>query len=204
MKILAIETCFNKGSVCLYHNGEFYEKIDYTKNNHSNFLPESILAFFKDFSLSMKDIDAVIVNHGPGTFTGIRVGIAFAKGLVFPFNTPMYGVSTIECFMLEKSMNARSVAVKALKDSVYFQEFDMLGVKKSEIIHIPISEIPECENLTTVGINIDGEKLHFSETPNAINLIKRFLFIKPEIYNDEPLYVRPVNAVIPPNMKPIK
>ncbi|MDA0617567.1 MAG: tRNA (adenosine(37)-N6)-threonylcarbamoyltransferase complex dimerization subunit type 1 TsaB [Proteobacteria bacterium] len=198
MKLLAIETCFGKTSVCLYVNGELFEKIESEKNRQVNSLPMLVQELFEQHKLSTKNLDGVIVNHGPGAFTGIRVGIAFAKGLVAPLEVPLYGISTLECFAFKKCV----MAVQALKEHVYFQEFDNDASAVGEAIHISITDVPAIENLITVGVNIAGEEEHFPEMPLASNLMKRFLFKKPALLG-EPMYVRPVNAVIPQNMKKI-
>ncbi len=45
---------------------------------------------------SMKDIDVISISYGPGSFTGVRIGVATVKGLALPFNTPVIGVSALE------------------------------------------------------------------------------------------------------------
>ena len=202
MNIIAFETCFGVSSVCLY-NGNILEDVDTIKNNHSNFLLEATEKLLKKTNTKVEDLDAVVVNHGPGTFTGIRAGIAFTKGLAFFNNTPIYGISTLECFITKKPTKQTAVAVKALTEHVYFQVFSEFGLATTEALHIPIKAIPLTENLITVGINLPNETQHYTQMPSAKNLIERFLFQKPSLYK-EPLYIRPVNAVIPQNMKTIK
>jgi tRNA threonylcarbamoyl adenosine modification protein YeaZ len=202
MNIIAFETCFGISSVCLY-NGNILEDVDILKNNHSNFLPQATEKLLKKADIKVRDLDAVVVNHGPGAFTGVRAGIAFAKGMSFFDSIPMYGVSTLECFVTAKPKEQTAVAVQALKRHVYFQIFSEFGLAITEALHIPIEEIPLVENLITVGINLPNETQHYTQMPSAKKLIERFLFQKPALYT-EPLYIRPVNAVIPQNMKIIK
>ncbi len=178
--LLSIETCFNKCSVCLFINGSFHEKIDETRNNHTNSLPNFTMELLNENGIKVKNLDAVIVNHGPGSFTGIRIGIAFALGLVTPFNIPLFGISTLEACVLNEEKQA--IAVNAIKDTFYVQSFEN-GIA-GEVSHKEFSEIEHLKNL----------KIQ-SQTPNARQLIERFFFKKPEIYT-QPLYVRPVNAII--------
>ncbi len=179
-KILSIETCFNKCSVCLFINGKFHEKIDETRNNHTNSLPNFTMKLLAENGIKVKNLDGIIVNHGPGSFTGIRIGIAFALGLVTPFNIPLFGISTLEACVLDNKKQA--IAVNAINNTFYIQSFEN-GIG-GEVSHKDFKEIESLENL----------KIQ-SQTPNARQLIERFFFIKPEIYT-EPLYVRPVNAII--------
>lgn len=198
MKLLAIETCFKRTSACIYINGEIFEQVEEGQNRHVNILPMLVKSLFEKHGIVTKNLDGVIVNHGPGAFTGMRVGIAFAKGLIAPLEVPLYGISTLECFASKKC----AVVVQALKEHVYFQEFDDIANAIGTVFHIPIADVPATSNLITVGVNIEGEVEHFPQTPLASHLIKRFLFKKPELFK-EPMYVRPVNAVVPQNMKKI-
>ena len=179
-KILSIETCFNKCSICLFIDGKFHEKIDETRNNHTNSLPDFTREILTEHGIEVQNLEGVIVNHGPGSFTGIRIGIAFALGLVTPFNIPLFGISTLEACVLSDEKQA--IAVNAIKDTFYIQEFQN-GIG-GEISHKEFSEIEHLENLKIQN-----------QTPNARQLIERFFFKKPEIYT-QPLYVRPVNAII--------
>jgi len=175
--------------------------IEEERNTHTITLPKFTRSLLSMHNLKVTDLDGVVVNHGPGSFTGIRIGIAFAKGLVIPYNIPLYGISTLECFVMEERKT--SVAVKALKDTVYFQEFDDKGLASSVASFLGINELPMTKELTTVGISLPNQTRNFETTPNASMLIERFFFKKPEVYS-EALYIRPVNAQIPQNMKFIK
>ena len=97
MKILALDSTARVASVALCEDGTLLG--EYTINNgntHSEtLLPmvESILGFF---SLTVDDLDALAVSEGPGSFTGVRIGVATVKGLAFNSGKPCIGVSTLE------------------------------------------------------------------------------------------------------------
>ena len=194
--LLAIETCFGKCSVCLYKNGNFYEKTEEKKNNHTNSLPQFTQELFNEHKITIQDLNGIIINHGPGSFTGIRIGIAFALGLTSPFQTPLYGISTNEAQILDTTPT--TTIIHAIKNTAYIQEFQN-GIPKNEIIHTEIEPI-----LTNNTYN-NPQFINFPEnnpyniphisTPNAKSFIKRYLFIKPKIYST-PLYIRPINATI--------
>lgn len=97
MKILAIDTSATAASACIAEEnkiiGEFYIN---TAITHSQTLMPMIEQLFKNTELSIKDIDAVAVNAGPGSFTGVRIGVAAAKGLAFADKLPCVSVSTLE------------------------------------------------------------------------------------------------------------
>ena len=63
---------------------------------HSQTLMTLIDGAMRNAGITVKDADAFAVAHGPGSFTGIRIGVSAVKGLSFPNNTPCFGVSTLE------------------------------------------------------------------------------------------------------------
>ena len=97
MRILAFETSAKAASVALTENGkllgEAYQNTGLTHSQTLMVMAEDVL---KQCSLTVNDIDAVAVAEGPGSFTGVRIGVAAAKGLAWGRNIPCYGVSTLE------------------------------------------------------------------------------------------------------------
>ena len=96
MKILALETSAKAVSAAVTENGKVlcsgYQDTGLT---HSRTLMPIVEHILKNTGLSMSDIDAVAVAAGPGSFTGIRIGVAAAKGLAFAADKPAIGVSTL-------------------------------------------------------------------------------------------------------------
>ena len=182
MKILAIETCFSSSSLCLFCDGNFFEKIDHHKNNQATSLPIFTQDLIIKNNIKIKELDAVIVNHGPGSFTGIRIGIAFALGLVTPFKIPLYGVSSLENFVLDDFKT--TIAIKAIGENYYVQQFEG-GYEVDDVQYLSFENLPQ----GTLTIGNPGDLV------TAQRLIRRFFFKKPQEYK-EPLYVRSVNAVI--------
>ena len=97
MKILALETSAKAASVAVTEDGKLlcaaYQCSGLT---HSRTVMPMVEAMLKNADLTTADIDAVAVAAGPGSFTGIRIGVAAAKGLAFALDKPVMGVSTLE------------------------------------------------------------------------------------------------------------
>lgn len=97
MKILALDTSAKAASVCLAQEdkiiGEFFIN---TALTHSQTLVPMIEQLCKNTGTALNDIDAIAINAGPGSFTGVRIGVAAAKGLAFQHNLPCVSVSTLE------------------------------------------------------------------------------------------------------------
>ncbi len=95
--ILSIETAVNVCSVCIAdENGILSMREDFGVNNHSSKLSVFIDEVMKEISVSYDSLVAVAVSGGPGSFTGLRIGIATAKGLCYASNIPLIAVDTLQ------------------------------------------------------------------------------------------------------------
>ncbi len=97
MKILALDTSAKAASVCLAQEdkiiGEFFIN---TALTHSQTLVPMVEQLCQNTGTPLNSLDAVAVNAGPGSFTGVRIGVAAAKGLAFQNSLPCVSVSTLE------------------------------------------------------------------------------------------------------------
>ena len=97
MLILAFETSAKSASVALHDGskllGESYQNTGLTHSQTLMVMAEDLL---KQCSLTPQDVTAVAVAEGPGSFTGVRIGVAAAKGFAWGGEVPCYGVSTLE------------------------------------------------------------------------------------------------------------
>ena len=97
MKILAFETSAKAASVALMEKGKLLgEAYQNTGLTHSQTLMVMAEDLLKTCNLTPKDVEAVAVAAGPGSFTGVRIGVAAAKGFAWGGELPCYGVSTLE------------------------------------------------------------------------------------------------------------
>ncbi|NOX97985.1 MAG: tRNA (adenosine(37)-N6)-threonylcarbamoyltransferase complex dimerization subunit type 1 TsaB [Nitrospirae bacterium] len=97
MRILGIETSTRTGSVALVQGeGVIAEYTLNSKETHTARLMPMIDHILKDAHLTIRQMDAVAVSLGPGSFTGLRIGIATAKGLCLALRKPLIGISTLD------------------------------------------------------------------------------------------------------------
>ncbi len=96
MKIMAFECSAKQASVAICEDGklltEFYSNVGLT---HSQTLMPMAEAALTACCLKLEDIDGLCISHGPGSFTGLRIGISALKGLAMAKDTPCVGVSTL-------------------------------------------------------------------------------------------------------------
>lgn len=97
MKILAVDSSAKSASVAVAENGRLISEC-FVNNalTHSRTLMPMVDNALSQADMSLNDIDALCVNVGPGSFTGIRIGVAAVKGLAAADNKPCAGVSTLE------------------------------------------------------------------------------------------------------------
>lgn len=101
MRLLAFETSAKAASVALF-DGEtlLAEQYQNTGLTHSQTLLVMAQDLLKQCKIAPKEVEGVAVANGPGSFTGVRIGVAAAKGFAWGADIPIYGVSTLEAMAL--------------------------------------------------------------------------------------------------------
>ncbi len=95
--ILNIETATKNCSVSLAKDGEvlIIKELNNGNYSHAEVLHPFIVEILKEVNLTTDKIDAVAVSKGPGSYTGLRIGVSAAKGLCFAFDKPLISVNTL-------------------------------------------------------------------------------------------------------------
>ena len=97
MLIMAFESSAKAASVALVRDGRLVSQYSQCSGlTHSRTLLPMAEDMLKNAELSLKDVDMYAVAHGPGSFTGIRIGVSTVKGLAWASDKPCVGVSTLE------------------------------------------------------------------------------------------------------------
>lgn len=95
--ILNIDTAIDIAHISIAKDGEIIASVSNTEQkDHGGFLQPAIQTLLKNASVAIKDIDAVGISAGPGSYTGLRVGMASAKGLCYALNKPLIAIGTLE------------------------------------------------------------------------------------------------------------
>ncbi len=96
MKILALECSAGPSSCAIVENGKVLTSAYiYVPLTHSQTLLPMVQRALQDTGMSVSDLDVIAVSAGPGSFTGVRIGVATVKGLAFANHTPCAAVSTL-------------------------------------------------------------------------------------------------------------
>lgn len=128
--ILNIETSTKNCSVSIANKGEIIalkEQVD-MKYSHAEKLHPFISEVMKMAKISFDKIDAIAVSKGPGSYTGLRIGVSAAKGLAFAFNIPLISVDTLKSLAMSCKFNDGVVVpmLDARRMEVYSAVFDAL------------------------------------------------------------------------------
>jgi tRNA threonylcarbamoyladenosine biosynthesis protein TsaB len=129
--ILAIDTSFGPvGAALATADGRIVasSEADNPPGRQAETLPPLVADMFSSAGASFKQLDRIAVTVGPGAFTGVRVGLAFAKGIRLATGAAILGFTTLECLAAQASRAepGRSVgaAIDAKRGEIYAQAFD--------------------------------------------------------------------------------
>jgi len=149
MKILGIDTSSKYCSLSIVEDKEII--IEYSINGlikkHSSILLPAIEEMLRNMSLEMQDIDGIAVTIGPGSFTGLRVGLGAAKGLAYAASVPVAGVITLDVLVYSviKIPSMICAILDARKGEVYFALYQG-GNQSSKIIDYQCESIEKLLN----------------------------------------------------------
>lgn len=94
--ILNIDTATEHASVCIANDAKILSvRFNEDAKQHAAFLQPAIESICKEAQLSLGGIDAVAVSNGPGSYTGLRVGLSSAKGICYALNKPLILINTL-------------------------------------------------------------------------------------------------------------
>jgi len=120
VRVLAIDTSSEIGAVALVEDGELRASIQArVQAQHGETLLPHVERVLAIADTSIAKLDLIAVGLGPGSFTGVRIGVATVKGLALAHGTPMVGVRTSRLLARASSGALRLVAIDAKKDEVF-------------------------------------------------------------------------------------
>ncbi len=124
MIVLGLDTCLSSCSVAVLDGGRVLASArEVMARGHQERLAPMARDVMLEAGLAFDRLDRIAVTVGPGSFTGLRVGIAFAKGLAFALEKPAVGIGTLEALAAEGSGLVFS-AIDARRGQLYLQAFE--------------------------------------------------------------------------------
>lgn len=207
--ILSLESSDSTCGVALSENGKIIAEINYYgKNLHDRLLAKLSAQIMNDLGFEFSDLSAVAVSAGPGSFTGLRISAALAKGLCFDGEIRLIAVPNLTAFAfsalddaLRQKCNKIIAIIKSHGEFYYYQEFTTKDFLQNDIQLLNKSDFPKYDKVSNYYVgtadeyreilnitdNYDKPKAEFIAN-YANDLFDKNLFVSAEEY--EPIYIQ--------------
>ena len=146
MKVLGIDTSSNATSIAVIEDNKLIcEYTVNTKTTHSQKLMPMIENMLKISEINVNDMDMISICQGPGSFTGLRIGMATAKALSHVNNLPIVGVNSLELLAGNMDLSDKKICsiLDAQRTQVYMGQYKFENNKLVEIKSVDVVEIDE-------------------------------------------------------------
>lgn len=188
MYSLFVDTHMNKIVIVLFKDGKKLKKLERDSvQSHSLLVMPMIRDILERSSLVVEDLNELIVVNGPGSFTGVRIGVTIAKTMAYTLNIPIRVITSLE--VLVASIDTKEAKIVSLNDrnGYFIGSFDEFGKLVGDYIYLSNIEYSDYilnNKVVKDIIEIDYEKVYkFAMQKDAIN---------PHLVN--PLYVKKIEV----------
>ncbi len=186
-----------------------------TSRRHAREIIPTVGALLKAESLKPSDLTGVMASRGPGSYTGLRVGLTTAKALAYALGCELRAVDTFAAIAEQSPADAQRVWViaDALQKQVYIQRFDRNGEQWVPFQELRIAAVDECVNWLPAGVHVSGPgvEVYAASVPQDCALVaeadrlprveslfavgrKLSPLTREEVFALEPLYLRGSSA----------
>ncbi|MBS4688876.1 tRNA (adenosine(37)-N6)-threonylcarbamoyltransferase complex dimerization subunit type 1 TsaB [Aeromonas sobria] len=130
LKILAVDTATEACSAALLVGDTLFSRWEEAPRDHTRKILPMVQAVLDDAGITLNDLDAIAFGRGPGSFTGVRIGISVAQGLAFGVGVPLIGISTLAAmaqgaYRLDGAQQVLT-AIDARMNEVYFGRYELI------------------------------------------------------------------------------
>lgn len=176
----------------LYKNGEVIDKsIRISEHNHSDYTMPMLKSLLDNNKITVKDLNEIFVVNGPGSFTGVRLGVTIAKTLAYTLNIPIKTITSLECLAISSNTTSNKLPiirdVKGVFSCLYTSENKPLTeafYKTNDELKQYISENNLADSVIE-NADYDYEKIY-----------KFFNSIKPiNAHSVNPVYIKVIEAL---------
>ena len=152
MNILALDTCSECCSAALFYDGRLYEVSELTQRGHSELILGMMDKLFEQADTTISSVEAIAFGRGPGSFTGVRVGVSVAQGIAFARNIPVIPISSLAAVAQQgiylADTDRFAVAIDARMGEIYCAHY-----KRVEKVVILLDEERVCSPINFLPIN---------------------------------------------------
>lgn len=156
MKILAIDTATEACSVAISTLEGVIQQYAIKPNTHSKLVLQMVDDVLHESGISLNNLDVIAVNTGPGSFTGVRIGLGVAQGLAYAADIAVIGVCSLEALAASIDSGVVLPAIDARMNQIYCGLYEVAKDAKPIQQHPPIvvdpASIPFPVNKSTCGL----------------------------------------------------
>ena len=185
MITLFIDTSTDSLNIGLIKNDDLLSSITLPSSEHSKYAMTAIEKLFSDNNIDSKNVDKIMVVNGPGSFTGIRIGVTIAKTLAYCTNSTIYTIDSLTLASLSYTGD-NYIAVKE-NNGIYLAKFHNENITSS---------IEYYRNKETEYLTYKDDIKYERETPNFDRLIEIMTKLpKCNAFNANPIYIKSIEAL---------
>jgi len=159
MVVLALDTTTRAGSCALARDGVVLLEQSSDTAEHASRLPRDLMVLLDEAGADLASVDVFAVATGPGSFTGLRIGIATMQGLAFAGGKPLIGVSTFDALAREAAAARTATWIDAWRGEVYAAVYEHGSVTRGPIVVHPADELDALRGGSTRFIG-DGAAIY--------------------------------------------
>lgn len=212
MLILGLDTALGACSAALLGaDGILAHRFELRSTGHAEALAPMVDALMREAGHAFADLTRVAVTTGPGTFTGQRIGLAFARGLSLALKIPCIGVTTLEAMAAaaraERPGHGVLVATDARRGECYAQTFAADGAPQGEpaLLSLEVAAALVTPGITLAGTAAEGLRHHGGtlstvRQPDAA-FVASLARTRADTGPPHPLYLRAPDAKLPGPLK---
>jgi len=192
----------------MLHDGPSYEISDEIGRGHAERLIGMIDHALSECGLLPNDITKIAVTIGPGSFTGVRVGLAAARGYAAALNIPVVGISSLKALSKKNNVGGSTLVIlDAKRDQYYAELFDDHGTTiEGPTLYTKGDALPEAwlhqANLALVGTGAEAMAPHLPNAaivshdaaPTIADVALLGASMEPDATQPKPLYLRAADA----------
>jgi len=160
--ILGIDTSGHNLGLALGHGGLIVAaRLSKPGLKHGEILQENIAKFLETTGISLADLQGIAITLGPGSFTGLRIGLAAAKGYAHALDIPLAGISTLRAaaYAFKNYEKRVVVAYDAKRNEIYWNIFDCRGAEPQPLAADSIGPIQQLNSLISPDVIFFGPEL---------------------------------------------
>lgn len=194
--ILCVETSWESGSLALPDKDGRLHSLHWEKrSSHSEVITQEFQNLMSTAQAGLKGLSKIAVDVGPGSFTGVRVGLSFATSLAYRLNIPLIAVNSLELMAFKSDLEGRIlITLPAIKGHFYVSGFEKTRDRLSEVLTPQSMSQDEISALSSKYPQLVDGKLR-ENRPDA-ETVSRFLGLKARSFKElswnliKPLYLR--------------